>query len=228
MNTETNATIDEIMGQIGLHGDDCMRHDADAASASFEALRAKISAALDSQARQIEALAASLTLASGCLDRAGWEYIPDAIYGPVWKPPVNKIAAELRARLRERDAEIDALTAERDELRKRLDDAAEQEPRAWQIKQGGRVQLISNAEFVRASFDAAEMTPLYAPPVVAKPATPALGEWVEWHGGECPIADVPHEVKFRDGDVFGDEIAQSWEWRRTGSDFDIVAYRILP
>ncbi|MEN9489565.1 MAG: hypothetical protein RJA63_14 [Pseudomonadota bacterium] len=39
------STIDEIMGAIGRHGDDCIR-DADAASASFEALREMIAAAL--------------------------------------------------------------------------------------------------------------------------------------------------------------------------------------
>ena len=39
------STIDEIMGAIGRHGDDCIR-DADAASESFEALRDLIAAAL--------------------------------------------------------------------------------------------------------------------------------------------------------------------------------------
>ena len=38
------STIDEIMGAIGRHGDDCIR-DADAASASFEGLRKMIAAA---------------------------------------------------------------------------------------------------------------------------------------------------------------------------------------
>ena len=39
------SKIDEIMGAVGRHGDDCIR-DADAASESFEALRDLISAAL--------------------------------------------------------------------------------------------------------------------------------------------------------------------------------------
>lgn len=39
------STIDEIMGAIGRHGDDCIR-DSDAASASFEVLRDLIAAAL--------------------------------------------------------------------------------------------------------------------------------------------------------------------------------------
>lgn len=39
------SKIDEIMGAVGRHGDDCIR-DADAASESFEALREMIAAAL--------------------------------------------------------------------------------------------------------------------------------------------------------------------------------------
>lgn len=39
------STIDEIMGAIGRHGDDCIR-DADAASESFDGLRELIAAAL--------------------------------------------------------------------------------------------------------------------------------------------------------------------------------------
>ena len=39
------SKIDEIMGAIGRHGDDCIR-DADAASESFEGLRELIAAAL--------------------------------------------------------------------------------------------------------------------------------------------------------------------------------------
>lgn len=40
------STIDEIMGAVGRHGDDCIR-DSDAASESFEALKGMIAAALD-------------------------------------------------------------------------------------------------------------------------------------------------------------------------------------
>lgn len=45
------STIDEIMGAIGRHGDDCIR-DADAASESFEALRDLIAAALAEARRE--------------------------------------------------------------------------------------------------------------------------------------------------------------------------------
>jgi hypothetical protein len=182
MTTETNVTIDEIMGQIGLHGDDCMRRDADAASVSFEALRVTIAAALDSQARQIEALTA---------ERDRWE----AAYRE-WRP-ASEFAQGLSndGALPARDLgrhcgdvlidHVKRLTAERDELRKRLDDA--------------------------------------------KPATPAPGEWVEWKGGECPIASgVAHHVKLRSGDEFGPSVqSKSWDWLNHGADGDIVAYRIL-
>ena len=45
------STIDEIMGAVGRRGDDCIR-DADAASASFEALREMIAAALADARRE--------------------------------------------------------------------------------------------------------------------------------------------------------------------------------
>lgn len=83
--------------------------------------------------------------------------------------------------------QIEALTAERDELRKQLDDA--------------------------------------------KPATPAPGDWIEWHGGECPIADgVWFEFRFRDGELsrYARNNAPSWDWSDRGIDGDIIAYRILP
>ena len=52
------SNIDEIMGAIGRHGDDCIR-DADSASASFEALREMIAAALADALRDgVEAMRA--------------------------------------------------------------------------------------------------------------------------------------------------------------------------
>ena len=45
------SSIDEIMGAVGRHGDDCIR-DADAASASFEGLRKMIAAALADARRE--------------------------------------------------------------------------------------------------------------------------------------------------------------------------------
>ena len=45
------SNIDEIMGAVGRHGDDCIR-DGDAASESFEALREMIAAALAEARRE--------------------------------------------------------------------------------------------------------------------------------------------------------------------------------
>ena len=50
------SSIDEIMGAIGRHGDDCIR-DGDASSESFEALRELIAAALaDAERKGAEAM----------------------------------------------------------------------------------------------------------------------------------------------------------------------------
>ena len=64
----------------------------------------------------------------------------------------------------------------------------------------------------------------------SQPAGAVPGEWIEWAGGECPIADgVRHQVLFRDGDV--SQICNegaSWSWLHDAEDCDIVAYRVLP
>jgi hypothetical protein len=127
MNTETNATIYEIMRAAERHAVAAVsRGDT---SATKESLAALITAALDSQARQ-----------------------------------------------------INVLTAERDELRKRLDDA-----------------------------------------------TPAPGEWIEWRGGECPIADgIDHCVRLRIGaECRSSRPPRGWEWGHHGTGDDIIAYRVI-
>lgn len=65
---------------------------------------------------------------------------------------------------------------------------------------------------------------------LAEPASPAPGEWIEWAGGECPIADgVRHQIKMRDGYLSSDDLeARSWiGWDHTAGENDIVAYRVL-
>jgi uncharacterized MAPEG superfamily protein len=57
------STIDEIMGAIGRHGDDCIR-DGDASSESFEALREMIAAAL-ADARRGRAVETAVLAANG-------------------------------------------------------------------------------------------------------------------------------------------------------------------
>ena len=81
------SNIDEIMGAVGRHGDDCIR-DADAASESFEALRELISAALADARREgaaeIERLKAaqSMTPASAAHGEIAlrWRVQADGLY----------------------------------------------------------------------------------------------------------------------------------------------------
>jgi hypothetical protein len=69
---------------------------------------------------------------------------------------------------------------------------------------------------------------------LAKPAEPELGEWIEWAGGQCPIADgVLFSAKFRDGAITNKyRHATEYRWSHGGGDLgvieaDIVAYRVL-
>lgn len=59
-------------------------------------------------------------------------------------------------------------------------------------------------------------------------ATDRKSDWIEWHGGKCPVEDLTQvEVSF------GDEVhmgcAEDFDWSHgAGPDFDISAYRVLP
>ena len=68
------SKIDEIMGAVGRHGDDCIR-DGDAASESFEALRELIAAALaDARREGAEAMRAKAAQGwDGCMYNAPGE-----------------------------------------------------------------------------------------------------------------------------------------------------------
>ena len=70
------SNIDEIMGAIGRHGDDCIR-DADSASESFEGLRDLIAAALaDARREGAEAMRAKAAQGwDGCMYNAPGETI---------------------------------------------------------------------------------------------------------------------------------------------------------
>lgn len=58
--------------------------------------------------------------------------------------------------------------------------------------------------------------------------------WIEWHGGDCPVAvDVPVRVRFRCGSESDKGTSDSWRWGHAkdgdmGKAYDIVAYRLLP
>ncbi len=61
------------------------------------------------------------------------------------------------------------------------------------------------------------------------------GEWIEWKGGECPVADFTIiDLKYRDGRVFKGELAGNYLWANgyyhylPETDSDIIAYRIAP
>lgn len=54
------------------------------------------------------------------------------------------------------------------------------------------------------------------------------GDWIPWHGGEQPVPDgTPVEVWFRRGAVDSCEKAGDWYWQHNGSEYDIVAYRVI-
>lgn len=63
---------------------------------------------------------------------------------------------------------------------------------------------------------------------LAKPTEP---EWIDWHGGECPVpAGSDCEVRFRDGAVMRDSEPEDWGycWHNDNDPRDIVAYRVWP
>ena len=52
--------------------------------------------------------------------------------------------------------------------------------------------------------------------------------WIEWRGGDCPVApDTRVEVKFRDGIMDDEENADFWTWPHYGHGRNIIAYRVL-
>lgn len=57
---------------------------------------------------------------------------------------------------------------------------------------------------------------------------PKEPEWIEWQGGECPVADDTRvEVKFRSGECNSKFKAGTWNWKHSGWASDIIAYRVL-
>ena len=55
---------------------------------------------------------------------------------------------------------------------------------------------------------------------------PAINDWIEWHGGKCPVDDATEvEVEY-DGTLDRGQ-AYTFAWYHDGSG-DITAYRVLP
>jgi hypothetical protein len=53
--------------------------------------------------------------------------------------------------------------------------------------------------------------------------------WIEWGGGECPVADDQRvHVQFRDGEVINNTGGNCIRWSHKGYPRDIIAYRIIP
>lgn len=51
--------------------------------------------------------------------------------------------------------------------------------------------------------------------------------WIEWGGGECPVgASEMVDVIFGGGGRMSTNIADCWRWSHSGTDSDIIAYRL--
>lgn len=51
--------------------------------------------------------------------------------------------------------------------------------------------------------------------------------WIDWSGGECPVSDSEIvDVIFGPGGRMSTNIAGCWRWSHSGTDSDIIAYRL--
>lgn len=56
-----------------------------------------------------------------------------------------------------------------------------------------------------------------------------MSDWIEWHGGQCPLpAGTQFEYRLRNGGT-GEPLwnPTAWNWGHDGGEYDIVAYRSL-
>lgn len=59
------------------------------------------------------------------------------------------------------------------------------------------------------------------------------GDWIEWHGGECPIPEAglgEYAIRFKNGFEPNTVLrleARHWSWHK-GEGYSIIAYRLLP
>ena len=62
-------------------------------------------------------------------------------------------------------------------------------PAAWVVRQGAKTYYVSDAEFVRSSYDTGSFSPLYAQPQPPE-FTPEMVEavYAAWHGAGVDIA----------------------------------------
>jgi hypothetical protein len=70
------------------------------------------------------------------------------------------------------------------------------------------------------------------PKVPAKPAVAAVGDWIEWAGGEeCPIPDADegdYEIRWSDGSINKRGPATDWRWFHEDGEINLTAYRLIP
>ncbi len=73
--------------------------------------------------------------------------------------------------------------------------------------------------------DPLPLTPIYTYPEDCYwPATTPVGQWIDWHGGECPIPeDKEFQIRYRRGLRWDHREPSDQKWGG-----DIVAYRLLP
>lgn len=65
--------------------------------------------------------------------------------------------------------------------------------------------------------------------IAPAPKPAAETDWIPWAGGKCPVpAETPLDVRFRGIDAKKNTRADWWDWRHTGRDGDITAYRVVP
>lgn len=78
----------------------------------------------------------------------------------------------------------------------------------------------SGEKITRAQYEAA---------LAASKAVVGHNGWIEWHGGECPVdSDAIVEVKFQwhNQHQYNNDRAGDFYWAHTGSNADIIAYRL--
>lgn len=55
------------------------------------------------------------------------------------------------------------------------------------------------------------------------------GEWIEWKGGERPVAREQRvETRYRKQGIIDNDEARFFDWTHNGGASDIIAYRIIP
>lgn len=53
-------------------------------------------------------------------------------------------------------------------------------------------------------------------------------EWIEWAGGECPVAaGMTLSLRFRNGIEWLDDCDDYLDWSHTDNPMDIIAYRVV-